>query len=187
MPAAPVVNSIVPDWAMPPAPPPDPGITLQIPPELAGLALAGRKDFENPSEGTQLRYGRADSLLVDVIVSGGPDFNRCDLTCSTKAFDTEYAKLRLGYTDLVNSGFARAVQLGADEPLAPPPGAKWRLGRRLRSTLTLDLGSERSELYLFYLPGVSVKVRATYAERADRAAAVTAFAELIVAGLTGGK
>ncbi len=185
MPAAPVVPSIIPDWAMPPAPPPDPGITLQIPPELAGFALVGRKDFENPTEGTQLRYSRADSLFVDVIVSGGPDFAKCDLACSTKAFDGDFAKLRAGYTDLVNSGIARSAQLGPEEPLNPPSGARWRLGRRLRATLLLDLGAERSELYLFMLPGVSVKVRATYADRGDRAAAVTAFAERIVAGLTG--
>jgi hypothetical protein len=65
----------------------------------------------NPSDGTQRRYGRADSLLVDLFISSGPDSNRCDLTCSSTAFDTEYAKLRAGCTDLVTIGVVRAAHL----------------------------------------------------------------------------
>jgi hypothetical protein len=76
------------------------------------------------------------------------------------------------------------MEVVRDDALVPIPGVPWQLGRHLLLAVRRDGRAQRSDLYLFYQPGLRVKLRATY-EDTTAAPAIRALAEHFPSRLLG--
>lgn len=187
-----------PSTTPPPAPPPAataaapaaaatsrPPAALRIPRTVASFSLKSRRDYEDRAAGTQLRFEAADSTVADVYLYPGPDLgSNCPVECAKTAMANEVRTFESGFPEMVKLGYVQTIDVTAREELAPPADAGWQLGQHLTMGVTRDGASQRSELYLFYLPRYRVKIRATYVETPARLAAVRAFAAELVPALT---
>ena len=160
-------------------------IKVRIPPAVASFAMKTRRDYEDASAGTQLRYQAADSTIADVYVYPGPDLaTRCSMTCARDVLANEVKDFESSFPEIIRLGYMESMAVTGQAPLTPPDDAAWRLGHHLTLSVKRDGLVQRSELYLYYLPGYRVKVRATYPETPERIVAVRNFADAIVPALT---
>ena len=167
------------------ATPPRASVAIRIPRTVAAFTMKRRHDYEDRSAGTQLRYEAADSTIADVYVYPGPDLaGNCPVACAKTVIADEVKTFESGFPEMLRLGYVQTIGVTAREELAPPPGAAWQLGQHLTMAVTRDSLSQRSELYLFYVPRYRVKIRATYVETPERLAAIRAFAAEIVPALT---
>ena len=169
-------------------PDPEPGaahiLTIGIPSQVADFGFAVRHDFDDPSDGVQLRYSGPDSVDADVFVYPGPDFaRRCAQACAAKQLDEEIAVFRSSFPELIKLGYVQSIAVVSEEPLTPPAGAPWRLGRHLELAVTRSERLLHSEYYLFYVPGFRVKVRSTFDDSAPHRKSVDGFVSHIVPAL----
>lgn len=150
-------------------------IEVTIPEALAGFALQGRHDYDDPRMGTNARYARTDGLFADVYVFPGPPADSsCPQACAddyVRADAKEFAEL---LPELIRRGQYRSASVTSDEAVARPAGAAWRAGRHL--VARVDRGGEmhESHYYLFLFAGYQLKVRATFAPSDERRRAVQA-------------
>ena len=167
------------------ASPPRASVAIRIPRAVASFSMKGRRDYEDRSAGTQLRYEAADGTVADVYVYPGPDLaSNCAMECAKTVIANEVKTFESGFPEMVRLGYVQAIGITAREELTPPADAAWQLGRHLTMDVTRDSTPQRSELYLFYVPKYRVKIRATYVETPERLAAVRAFAAELVPALT---
>ena len=147
--------------------------------------MKARRDYEDRSAGTQLRYEAADCTVADVYVYPGPDLaDNCAMDCAKSVIANEVKTFESGFPEMVRLGYVHTIGITAREELTPPANAAWRLGQHLTMDVVRDSKPQRSEFYLFYVPKYRVKIRATYAETPERLAAVRAFADALVPALT---
>ena len=159
-------------------------LTIGIPHQVADFGFVMRHDFDDPSDGVQLRYSGPDSVDADVFVYPGPDFaQRCAQPCAAKQLDEEIAVFRSSFPELIKLGYVKSIAVVSEEPLTPPSGAPWRLGRHLQLDVTRSARPLRSEYYLFYVPGFRVKVRSTFDDSAPHRRSVDGFVSQIVPAL----
>ena len=169
-----------------PAPEPAPAhiLTIGIPHQVADFGFVMRHDFDDPADGVQLRYSGPDSVDADVFVYPGPDFaQRCAPACAAKQLDEEIAVFRSSFSEPIKLGYVKSIAVVSEEPLTPPSGAPWRLGRHLQLDVTRSQQPLHSEYYLFYVPGFRVKVRSTFDDSAPHRRSVDGFVSQIVPAL----
>ena len=177
-----------------PAPPtsaaastPDPGapagyVKLVVPPRVAGFRALERKTYPDPRDGVLVRYVSADSLSADVFVYPGPDFaTDCPLECARGVIGREVDGFRSDFPELIRRDYVKEIAVVHDDTLAPPPGVPWRVGRHLLLTVRRADHPQRSDFYLFYLPGYRVKIRSTFDETPQRRHELEAFVPAVVA------
>ena len=159
-------------------------VSLRVPDSVGVFAMSGRKDFDDPGLGVMLRYQRADSLRVDVFVYPGPDLaTNCALQCAKETLDEDIATFSKAFPEMVKRHYVDSIVVLEDDTLTPAAGDRWQLGRHLTLRIWQGGKTERSDYYLYYLPGVRVKLRASYVADSMRVAAVTAFAGEIIPAL----
>lgn len=159
-------------------------ISLRVPDSVGVFAMAGRKDFDDPGLGVMLRYQRADSLRVDVFVFPGPDLaTKCAGACARDAIDEEVGAFREAFPEMVKRGYVDSIAVTKDDTLVPAAADRWQLGRHLTLRLRQGGKAERSDFYLYLLPGVQVKLRASYVADSAAVAGVETFARQIVPAL----
>lgn len=162
-------------------------ITVAVPRQVAGFGLMLRHDYDDPRAGVQLRYSGPDSVVADVFVYPGPDLARdCARACAAQVLSEEIAAFRASFPELLRRGYVQAIAVAADESLVPPEGAPWQLGHHLRLAVTRAERPQRSEFYLFYVPGYRVKVRSTFDDTSPHLQSVDAFVAGIVPALVRG-
>lgn len=161
-------------------------ITIRIPPRVAAFRMGSRRDYEDRSLGTQLRYLGPDSLLADVYVYPGPGFDeKCDSACAVQFFEREMAQFQSDFPEMVRRRYYDSITVAAENSHAPGMGRPWRVGRHLRLAVVHGGKPARSDFHLFYLPGYRVKVRLTYDPTAARERAVDAFMRDLLPRLVG--
>lgn len=164
------------------------GVRIRVPPWVGGFGMASRQDYPDPSAGVALRYTRPDSMVADVFVYPGPDLTTdCARACAQRVMDEEIAVFRASFPAMIQRGYVRSIEIAADDSLRPPEGAAWQLGRHLRLVVLRAQRPQRSDLYLFYLPGYRVKLRSTFDETAQRRQELEAFAAELVPALVAGE
>lgn len=162
-----------------------PPIKLSVPESIGVFALADRHDYEDRSLGVLLRYQRADSLRVDVFVYPGPDLaSDCPLTCATKFLDDEVQSFSDAFPLMLQRKYVDSIAITWREPLTAGASDAWRIGRHLRVHQLRDGQRQLGDYYLFYLPGVRVKLRASYAVDSALSVAVADFSRRVVPALT---
>jgi hypothetical protein len=160
------------------------GITIEVPRRVAGFDMRSRRDYRDRDAGVVLRYVRPDSMVIDVFVYPGPDLRtRCAGECARKVMDDEIDTFRVGFPEMIRLGYVQTIEIVTDEPVLPPVGAAWQLGRHLHLVVQRDQRLQRSDFYLFYLPGYRVKVRGTFVATEQRLHELEAFAAEIVPAL----
>lgn len=154
---------------------PDQG-AVRIPPEVAGFRMMGRHDYEDPSMGTTVRYGRDDDdLHVDIYVYPGVEVNAaCDAVCAVKAEADGFIG---DFPGLVRAGHYERLDLTADEPLQPPAGAPWAYGRHLSMSVRRRGQELESQYWVFSMPGFFLKARSSYPASPEARARVQRFAD----------
>jgi hypothetical protein len=162
------------------------GIDLRVPDSIGAFRRIQRKDFEDPSQGVMLRYRRADSLTADLFVYPGPDLaKKCDLACAREVLKREGDDFAQVFPEMIRRGYVDTISVASDSALTPDSAASWRLGRHMRF-LERQGGQPRwSDLYVYYLPGFRLKVRATYLPEPALAAGIAQFAASAVPAVTG--
>jgi hypothetical protein len=153
---------------------------LRIPEQMVGFTLQTERC--NPA-GTDviLRYAGPDSLSLHVFVYPGPDFARdCDSACAGRMLEQEVVDFRASFPEMIRRRFVDTISVESDAAVQPKAGSGWRLARRIVLATRRAGQAERSELHLFYLRGVRVKIRATYVPTAARIAAVAALADALI-------
>ena len=159
-------------------------LIFRVPDSIGVFALAGRKDYDDPSQGIMLRYRHPDGIDADVFLYPGPDFaSNCALECARKVLGAEVEQFVAAFPELVRRHYMDTIAVVRDDTLAPPLGAAWLLGRRLGLTERRNGQPLSSEFVLFYLPGARVKVRATYAPDSAHGRAILGFANAFVPAL----
>ena len=157
------------------------GINLRIPDSVGVFAETERKDFDDPSLGTMIRYQRADSLRVDVFVYPGADLTKqCPVDCARKYIDEEVDDFISAFPEMIKRGYSDSIAVITRRTLAPAPDDRWELGRYLRMRMVTKGVVDNSDYYLFYLPGFRLKLRATYPADSASAIAVEAFSHQVV-------
>lgn len=152
-------------------------IRLAVPTSIGDFAFVGRHDYDDPALGVMLRYRRSDSLQADVFAYPGPDFGtNCPLACAQKAFDEEVNGFIAAFPELVKAGYVDSIAIDADRTLTPSPNDPWKFGRHLAMHVVRKGHRERSDYFLYYLPSVQVKVRATYEPDTASVGAILIFA-----------
>jgi len=78
---------------------------------------------------------------------------------------------------VVENGQVASFDILSRESLVPGDGARWALGRQIRMDLRYPErpGSFRSDYVLWYFPSYRAKVRVTWIDTPERAAALAAF------------
>ena len=161
-------------------------IAIRIPPRVAAFRMGSRRDYEQRSLGTQLRYLGPDSLLADVYVYPGPGFDeRCDSACAAEYFEQEIAQFRADFPEMVRRRYYDSIAVVTESPHVPGAGRPWRVGRHLRLAVVREGKPARSDFHLFYLPGHRVKVRLTYDPSPTREQAIDAFVRDLLPQLLG--
>jgi hypothetical protein len=156
--------------------PSQPSASLRLPPAVGVFRLASRRNFPDARAGTLFRYLAVDSLYVDVIVYPGPDLaSGCNLECGASALEREVAEFEPALQAMVAQGTLQSVAVHSRGPLPAPPDSAWKLGAFVRASTGRNGRTERSDLYLYYLPRVRVKVRATFLDTESRGQAVDEF------------
>lgn len=162
----------------------DDQVSLRVPDSVGVFAMAGRKDFDEPGLGVMLRYQRADSLRVDVFVYPGPDLAAtCAIQCAKETLAEDIATFSQAFPEMVKRHYVDSIAVLSDDTLTPAASDRWQLGRHLTLRIWQGGKPERSDFYLYYLPSVRVKLRASYVADSARVAAVTSFAREIVPAL----
>jgi hypothetical protein len=161
-------------------------VTIRVPENIGAFRLISRKDFPDASSGVMLRYQRPDSLYADLFVYPGPDLDKsCNLACANDVLRQEGDDYIKSIPVFIQRGYADTMSVGSDSALQPMAGAPWRIGRYLRFDQRKDGVLQWSDFYVYYLPDVRVKVRATYARDSIHAKAVADFAAAAAPALTG--
>ena len=162
------------------------GVTLRIPPSVGPFAMKMRKDMEQADAGTMLRFVRdVDSLSADVFLYAGPDLaTACPLECSRTLLDSEISEFIGFIPELVRLHYVDSMSVIGDDTLVAGAADRWVMGRHLTLHQRHEGRSEESHFYLYYLPGVRVKVRASFVPDTSRTRAVADFAAGIVPALT---
>ncbi|HWE41147.1 MAG TPA: hypothetical protein VG432_01485 [Gemmatimonadaceae bacterium] len=159
-------------------------VSLRIPDSVGVFAMAARKDFDDPGLGVMLRYQRADSLRIDVFVYPGPDLaTDCALSCAREVLDKDVHTFAEAFPEMVKRHYVDSIAVVRDDTLSRAADDPWQLGRHVTLRIWQGGTAERSDFYLYYLPSVRVKLRATYVADSMRVAAVTTFAHDIVPAL----
>lgn len=159
---------------------------LSVPTSIADFTFLGRHDYDDPALGVMIRYQRADTLQADLFAYPGPDFDaKCSLDCARKAFDGEVQGFIAAFPELVKVGYVDSIAVDNDQTLTPSPNDPWRLGRHLSMHVVRKGAHERSDYFLYYMPHVRVKVRATYESDTARTRAVLVFAAAAPQALLG--
>jgi hypothetical protein len=157
------------------------GISLHIPDSIGVFANSERKDFDDPSLGTMIRYQRADSLRVDVFVYPGADLAKeCPIDCARKFIDAEVDDFISAFPEMIKRGYSDSITVVTRRTLTPAPDDRWPLGRYLRMRMVTKGVVDNSDYYLFYLPGFRLKLRATYPADSASAIAVEDFSHQVV-------
>ncbi|HEX2780802.1 MAG TPA: hypothetical protein VHM30_14975, partial [Gemmatimonadaceae bacterium] len=84
------------------------------------------------------------------------------------------------FPEFIKRHYADSMTVAATRALTPASGDQWRLGHHLRARQVLKGEEQLSDLYLYYLPGFRVKLRATYPADSARAMTVSALAPRVV-------
>lgn len=159
-------------------------VSLRVPDSVGAFAMAERKNFDDPALGVMLRYRRADSLRVDVFVYPGADLaTRCALPCATKALDDEIGAFIAAFPEMVKRGYVDSIAVAKQDTLTPAAGDRWQLGRHVTLRMSQGGKAERSDYYLYYLPGFRVKLRASYVPDSTNVVAVSDFAGRVIPAL----
>ena len=159
-------------------------ITLRVPQTVAAFTMARRHDYPDAANGVQLRFQGPDDMVADVYVYPGPDLaTGCALGCARDVMKRELADFEESIPEMIRLGYVQAATITARDSLVPTPGALWQLGHHLTLAVERDGGPKRSDLYLYYLPGFRLKVRATYVESPGRLESLQRFLEQVVPAL----
>lgn len=162
---------------------PDGGVRLRLPAQVADFQLRGQQREPNGAE-VLLRFAGPDSVRADVFLYPGPDFaHGCDSVCAAQLLEAEVADFRSLFPEMIRRRYVDSIAVESDEAVPPSGPGTWRLGRRLVMATRHAGQAERSELHLFYLPGLRVKIRVSYAPTAERMRVVDAFAAALVPAL----
>ena len=128
-----------------------------------------------------VRYQRPDSLRIDVFAYPGPDFAaRCALTCAQSEIDSEIKEFALAFPEMIKRQYVDTIFIVSDKTLTPVAGDLWQLGRHVVLTVVSKGTTERSDLYLYYLRGIRIKLRASYVANESRINGVEEFAAVVV-------
>ncbi len=145
--------------------PAQPQIEITVPDSVGAFRMLRRIDYEEAELGVQLRYQGPDALIADVFVYPGPDLTReCPAPCAKERLASEIADFERDIPEIIRRGYVESATITATEPLVPEPGAPWHMGHHLILAVTRDGRAQRSDFYLYYVPGFRVKVRATFPE-----------------------
>ncbi|HEX8851035.1 MAG TPA: hypothetical protein VF761_16005 [Gemmatimonadaceae bacterium] len=157
------------------------GINLHVPDSVGVFARTERKDFDDPSLGSMFRYTRADGMRVDVFVYPGPDLaTDCPTDCAVKLLDAEVANFVSAFPEMIKRGYTDSIAVVTSRTLTPEPADRWRMGRYLRLRMVTKGVVQSSDFYLYYLPDIRVKLRASYPVDSANAIAVGDFARRVI-------
>ena len=167
-------------------PPSAPVIQLRVPPTIGSFTMQMRHDYEDPSDGVQLRYVGADSLPIDVFVYPGPDLaSDCPFICASSVMHDEIEVFRSAFPEMIQRHYVDSISVVRDDSLAAGPGAPWALARHLTLAVVRNGAPQRSDFVLYYLPGYRIKIRATYIVTPANVDIVKAFLAQAVPAVTG--
>ena len=156
-------------------------VHLGVPQSIGEWAFAGRHDYPDPRLGVLVRYQRPDSLRVDVFAYPGPDLaTRCPLACAREVLDRDFKEFVAAFPEMIKRQYVDTIYVVSDTTLSPAAGDAWQLGRRLLLAIVTKGTAERSDFYLYYLPGFRIKLRASYVADSARVRGVEEFARLVV-------
>lgn len=165
--------------------PPGDVIQIRVPPTIASLTMVKRHDYEDPSDGVQLRYVGADSLPIDIFVYPGPDLEKeCPLDCARQVMQDEIDGFQTAFPEMIQRHYVDSIAVVHQDTLAHAAGAPWALARHLTLAVVRNGVSQRSDYVLYLLPGYQVKIRATYAPSDRNTGLVMAFLDAAVPALT---
>jgi hypothetical protein len=146
-------------------------IEFAVPDKIAGFKLINQERFENRDYGTMYRYAGADSLVADVFVFPGPALgNPCDTAVAFRAIEDQVAGFREGFPMMIQQHYVDEIAVAHDDRLARAADDPWCAGRHLTLNVIRNGFPQRSDFYLYALPGYFVKVRTTFAPSASRLA-----------------
>ena len=156
-------------------------LTLRAPRSIGAFAMRGRRDYPDPTLGTQFRYAGPDSLEADAYVyPADPRVTRCGTACADSAVRAEAAGFIELIPDYLRAGYFGTATVTMNEALKPRAGDRWAAGHHVALAATRDGRGVRSDYYLYLLRGYRVKLRATYPDTPARRAAVENLASELV-------
>lgn len=163
-----------------------PDISITIPRSIGAFEFVVRQDFDDPSMGSMVRYRDADSLEADVFLYPGPDLGtRCPEQCARRALKAEIDGFSRTMRD---RSYLQSFKVLSGADLTPPAGARWIIGHHLHATVRYKarhLRAQHSDYWIVYIPGLRLKVRATFDESPTREAALDRFLTQVVSEFTG--
>lgn len=153
------------------------GTDFEVPEALAGFTLEKVTDFDDPANGSAMRYRGPRGLRVDVYLYPVPPLEGCAAGCDSVAVREEADGFVRMIPLLIERGYFEALRVDMDEPVR----AGDLRGRHLRLAGEQEGHPRTSEFYLLGAGDLLVKARSTYepdlASDAAVAALVAAFAE----------
>ena len=152
------------------------------PDSIGTYALVERHDSPEAADGILLRYQRdSDSLWADVYLYPGPDLaSDCDFACAQSLLEREATQFVTDIQEFAQRGFGDTMALRNERALTPSAEDAWLMGRYLHFFLRIEGEVTWSDQYLYYLPKIRVKVRATYAPDSTLRREIEAFAAAVV-------
>jgi hypothetical protein len=161
------------------------GVTIHVPDSVGQFQRVETKRFPEAANGTMFRYRRGDRLVADAFLYPGPDLGvACDLACAGRLLAREGDGFVSSLPELVRRQYIDTVGTVHDSTLTPSSRANWQLGRHVHYETRMRGDARWSDLFLFYLPNLRVKVRATYEPGDVHRNDIAAFAHALMDGLT---
>lgn len=150
------------------------GTDFEVPEALAGFSLEKVTDFDDPANGSAMRYRGPRGLRVDVYLYPVPPLEGCAAGCDSVAVREEADGFARMIPLLIERGYFDALRVEVDEPVQ----AGDLRGRHLRLAGEQEGEPRTSQFYLLGAGDLLVKARSTYAPDPATDAAV---AELVAA------
>lgn len=183
-PNRPSVAPAVVDAASSPNPPSSGVIAVRVPTGIAQFVLESRRNYDDAALGVQLRYKDPAGLRADVFIYPGPDLaSNCAIPCARGHLATEVEDFHQSIPTMIERGYVQSATVTTTEALTPPQAAPWQLGHHLALAVIRDGRPQRSEFYVYYLPGFRVKVRSTFDETPGHSQAIDAFIQALMPAL----
>ena len=162
-------------------------LAIDLPDSVRTFVRTEMKQLANPAEGYVVRYRRVDGLAADVFVYPGPDFaSNCDLACARNVMEREGGSLVASFPEIIRRKYIDTVGTVHDSAVTPASSEHWRLGRHIQFETRIHGEPRWSDMFLFYAPGLRIKVRATYVPGELQRANIAEFARAAVDAITGG-
>jgi hypothetical protein len=153
---------------------------LYIPVRVGHFVFSGRRDYDDPANGTHFRYIGPDSVIGDIFVYPGPDFAAdCNTKCALEVLQAEVDGFRDNLSLVRKDWGADSLVVVSTQRATRVAGDLWQVGHRMRLRMVERGRPVRlSDFHLFMVPGSRFKVRITYPDVAPHTRYADDFTDL---------